>query len=442
MKIAIINTSFFKKRIEDFTSSFKNEHKFETVIYKSVEEIPNILLEIEDDYEAFLINGDFAKNIINKTIEKFEKPVVFFNVEIVQYYHLILYQNIVNKVNFDRMYVDFTPKKFQGNIENYMLDFNLEKSEYSYFKFLEDLNIDELIAYRYNVADEVKKLWNEKKIDVVITRFSTIVEELEKLNIPVSFVYPSREYIENLIKKIIYKADLYYIYKDFPAHILITLRQDKTVTEDIRELNQVNLKRELLEFRREKSITFKVEDFSDGVGVITTEDIVSKITEKYTQCQLKSYLEEKLDVEVNIGYGVGPNFKDALMKSHSSNQESKFSISNSSYLINANDELIGPLDSKNNISISILPSREFSIRAKEIGISPKTLQRVLAVMKSLNSNEISSKELAEKMSVTTRFANKILSTLKKAGEAEEYALDQSSSGRPAIIYKIHLKEDI
>ena len=68
---------------------------------------------------------------------------------------------------------------------------------------------------------------------------------------------------------------------------------------------------------------------------------MEKLTCDFQTCTLKTYLEEKCDFRVSIGYGLGESLQDAVSNSLYALKESMNTVDYNSYLINVKKNKIG-----------------------------------------------------------------------------------------------------
>ena len=162
-----------------------------------------------------------------------------------------MYYIFVENIDIDRIFIDLVAEEYQYDFRKYVVDHSKEEG-YDYFgklfsDFLEHnskLNYNELINLRYDLKDRIIKGYKEDKFDVVITRVSTIIDELNQLGIPNKFVCPTEKYIMDKIDELIQEINLRNIYSDFPGKILIRISSDNNEESELQELRQVYLKKE------------------------------------------------------------------------------------------------------------------------------------------------------------------------------------------------------
>ena len=79
--------------------------------------------------------------------------------------------------------------------------------------------------------------------------------------------------------------------------------------------------------------------------------------------------------------------------------------------------------------------------AEKCKLSTLTMQKLMSIIKMKGSNRLTTQELAERLGVTVRNANRILNNLEKGGAAEiVHTLSVTSKGRPVKVYELNLME--
>jgi len=104
--------------------------------------------------------------------------------------------------------------------------------------------------------------------------------------------------------------------------------------------------------------------------------------------------------------------------------------------------LIGPLSFKKILTVSNEVTPYIKQLSKKVKLSTLTIQKLLSVIDTLKTNELSPQELASCLNVTVRTANRFLSSLLKHGEAVIiYEKQNSTKGRPERVYKLLIKDN-
>ena len=94
-------------------------------------------------------------------------------------------------------------------------------------------------------------LWEQGKIDLVITRVSNVVGQLNQAGIPNIFIFPSKESILEQVKQIINELQISNLLENQWAIGMITI-EDQEVQSDL-EFKQILLHKALLEFNEKEN---------------------------------------------------------------------------------------------------------------------------------------------------------------------------------------------
>ena len=138
-----------------------------------------------------------------------------------------------------------------------------------------------------------------------------------------------------------------------------------------------------------------------------------------------------------VSYGIGDNFNKALENSYIAAKESI--LRNSSYVVDENETLIGPLDSENYLRVeNNLDDNTIEI-ARTCNLSTTTVQKIMAITKLNQSKRITTAELSKQLTGTVRNANRILQKLVTGGYAK-VILEKTTNtkGRPTKIYELDI----
>lgn len=408
--------------------------EFTTFYYKESGDIPEIYGRVEKDFDGFLVNGLISMAILNRVNPVRRKPVEAIHMDLLSYYKGIL-KLTVSKAGEDlaKTYVDFLEgDSLQKRIEDGTVDSVADR----YCRKIENMSLAELQNQKDFLADHVKKGWKAGTINLVITRFSTVVDELQKEGIPCYFIFPGKTYIAEVAGRLLMRIDMERMRDSFPAVIWIS-RRKKGGSYD--ELSDLCLQRALLEFGRKYGCDFIVQKRESVFEVLTSAGVLDRITGYATVCPLKDFLEKEVGCTVCIGYGIGKNAARARQGASDANREAESNPTESSFLVDEQGHLIGPLSEGNRLVLDSRPSGEHRRMAERTGISPLTLQKICAVAETEEDEIVTAQLLAERLGLTVRATSKYLQKLVAGGEAQVVGTRQRKTrGRPELLVQIKI----
>ena len=166
--------------------------------------------------------------------------------------------------------------------------------------------------------------------------------------------------------------------------------------------------------------------------ILATKKDVLKITEDLSRDGLFAELKKrKTGWNFCIGYGFGAGIAQARLNALNACHEAELK-KNTSYVVTEKEELIGPLGVEATETFMVDNQSYRDIQSK---LSPITVSKVMSALESSAEKEITAQELAFRLGVTKRSANRFLSTL----EREEilkvaYKKRTTSRGRPESVF--------
>ena len=108
------------------------------------------------------------------------------------------------------------------------------------------------------------------------------------------------------------------------------------------------------------------------------------------------------------------------------------------FVVDSNGNLLGPLNSVTNTVITQSSLAKLTDIAGQASLSSMTIQKIMAVLRSRNSDKITIQELSKSLNTTLRNANRIMNNLQNAGFAvPAFTQISHSRGRPVRVYAVN-----
>lgn len=438
-EIAIIATDFLKDFLNNAMKEMLWDGKYTIYSYETFKDIPEIYNSIPERVQVIITSGSFPAQVIKQSFPENNRIVRPVNNDDAGLYKLFL-QLLYHNKNFEmnRIYADLLDI---GNINIYEYLLGKQKSDIASLiedkidSKLEKMPLEVLLKSEEEYTNKHLEKWRNGKIDISITRFSSIVHKLQEAGLPVYFAYPSLSYIENVCLSAVQEATIKNLRENQPAAIVVNPAINKKAGDS--DKKQKDLLRVINRFSNLMQADYLVHEKYFGYEIITNRKTVELITEGFTMCKLQDFLKGRIDFDVHIGYGIGASLYQARINAVDANREAAVSLSSSSCLINERDELISSLKSFQPFVISRTATESVKRLSKLSGLSTLTIQKIFSVGKAMENNMITSEEMAHRLAVTKRSANRFLSALKNCGLAEVAEQKQTTTkGRPELVYKI------
>lgn len=441
-KIAVVLKPYILKYCKEKLPILSSEIQLDYFSYTVEAEFETICQKVCETYDGIITSGrlpdcvlahkDYAKNII--------RGYFYFDIE--NAYRLILSETFLqSNLKISDIGIDFlykTDETLEDIILNNKINEALQKSITSYqvssYKEMEKLE-QELAKYYIDLLEK-------KKIRFVLTCSLTVTEILTQKGFHCKYVLPSFNTMEQVINTICHKIDIRNMKGILPAIIRVDLHPPKDTEESYLLIKyNTELKRQLTEFIQLEGSNLNLRCNTNSFEIYSDLETIQNLTKNYETCCLGKYIESPLEEVTSIGYGLGNTFYEAHVHALTASDYAFQSKGErgSCFLIDENEQLVSlkrddlALE-RENIQISNEKLKRLSLEAR---LSVNTLLKILKVLETEKTSEISSVELMNHLSVSLRTANHYLSNLEKCKRACVVAQKRPNGrGRSINIYRL------
>ena len=455
-KIAIITTEYLRHFVDKAFAHLFAASNYTVYTYSTFDELPAIYSSLPSDVKGVITSGYFPAQVIARTCPIGQHIIKSFNNDDAGLYQLFL-QLLQNnrQLDFDRVYVDVLdiagiPLKeylFAAHMpaitplqDDALVQIPLEqimKAETA----IGAMSLEELMHAEVMYTQKHLLLWKQGKIDVSITRFSSIMNRLQNEGLNAYFAFPSIAYLQSVYLATVQDIRIKDLQENQPAAIIVTPQNGVSKADTATRINQLH--DALQRFNTVLQLDYLLQKTTVGFEIVTHRKEVEVITDGLSSCKLQEFMRKRLDFIVYVGYGLGDNLYQARINAVDANREASVTVASPSKLINDKDELI-TLCLQNNTPLVV--SRKISTQVQNLaavsGLSALTIQKVFSAARSMPHHQITSREMAHKLSISQRSANRFLHALKNAGRAMVVGQKQGiTKGRPELLYQIIMTEE-
>ena len=426
VSIGIVTAERSMNMIREIEPVMRETCDIEYLPYSTMHQLAHVYSRNAHRFDGLLFSGAFPYEYITTYVGAVSKPHAYFELTDRDYYKLfprLLYLRPgmdVSRVALDNLTV---PVDFEGVFGD---------ARPTFFDAVLGSGIGMEQAYD-TTMEQASRLWREKKIDLVVTRFSNIVDKFAEAGIPCERLFPSApsmlETFQSLVGRIQSR-----ILDDSMAAVGLVL----VVGEY--ENPRAALKAALASFNEKLGMALIVRESGQFFELITANDFLRDFTREYTHCLLSDHLAEMLGWDVCIGWGLGRDALQARQNAMRALRESRRNANHASYLVNVLGEEIGPLEKGRAVTVVGEPDAATERVGRRLGISSANLQKLINLQEKRGTNRFTSAELAHYLNITPRSASRILAKLAEYGGAEVVQSVQASPrGRPFMIYEVDYK---
>ena len=423
--VAIVSPSRSMEPINKVIEEHDFGCEFHKYIYNQLSDIDWIYADCKDTCDVIFFSGELGYHYIRNRFPDIQLPCSFTAYGTKDVLSILLKFKIEHpETPLNRVFIDFlTPLNNFMDMHRY-----IEPKDMPYF--FEDSVYDySHITYR------TKQLWEEGKIDIVISRSINNLRWLDEMEIPYLAVFPSEEMIQESIEAALNDLKLNQIEPQEYVVALIRLPFSSDCSQEEREYRKATLYKLLVDFRRKRESSFSI---SIGLNSfeLNAQRPAQTITPRSTR-NLILQLQRHLDFPFRVGVGLSSSEDRSHYFAERALLEASHHGANDGFFMGGESEtLTGPLSS------SILPTYSYSNEkavalARQIGISQPNLLKLVGLFQSDPSVLLSTSFISKLLNITPRSASRILLKLHTLELIEPVsdAPKEDHKGRPQRYYR-------
>ena len=431
--ILLITSHYFYPQAVAALSRLNLGCKTTVVPYDDFPHITRIYRQYQNSCDAVMLSGSSARRFLELNCPNLDKPITAFQVDSDAMHRDILrFAMERESLDFSRIAMDFMLPTDVG---------------YSVADFLQIDDMAAVIKWNNNwichnlqqeqdaeqmIMDRLEELWAQKAIDSVICMYSSNIPKLQQLGIPFRCPFLSDAHLKRLIKDILIKIELQRLHDNHPAIIQIFPAQKAAMNEE----DIATLEQHVRKFIQTNLMDCVIQTNSSCCTLVTTLQVVRFLTCEFQSCKLCHFLQDKLSFPITIGYGIGTTVSHAMNNVQIASREAK--TLELPFVVDSNGNLLGPLNSTANTVITQSSLSKLADVASRASLSSMTIQKIMVILRSRNSDKITIQELAKSLNTTLRNANRIMNNLQNAGFAvPAFTQVTHSRGRPVRVYAVN-----
>lgn len=394
IKLAILTPKNSSEKIKNSLKEITCEIKY--IFYNNLYDLEELYLKNAQKYDGIITSGPIGYEIIKNSVELFT-PLYHFDIskgDLYKYLFNILKEN--PKIDFSRVYIDFiSPEKKEYWFKDI---FKKEEEPIFYQINFSNKNLFETLKNNYI------NLKKEKKIDIVLTRISNMVNFLKSEKISFDFLFPSEENIKNTVLEVI--KDIKILKSEKKQIIFGKLLFDKISIDIEEEIHSIS-----------KNCIIKILDKNIEILMLYEDFINSNIALN---------LKKKFRNNFLSGWGKGNNINEARHNAEKSYIKNKETNTEVIYLVSTNSEtILSEINAKKKKNIEIIE------KLKKLNITKQNSEKLIELFK--NQEKVSCANLADYLNISERTANRLLLKLEENSLAISNLI-KINRGRPKKIY--------
>ncbi|GGA63231.1 hypothetical protein [Ornithinibacillus halotolerans] len=428
IKVAVFGRDDLVNRFQDY---LKDHNEFEAIpfiYYKASEAVELVDKAFMCEVYLFLENLPFlyAKNKIKK--KRLPHVMVAFD----EYMILTSFYHLKNRYGqqLNRLSIDIFDETY---VKEVLTELNIAgDSIYTYsYRHDEEININQIVDYH-------KQLWDEGKIDYVLTSLPEVNRRLQEGEIPTYLMEIPKINIDHAIAEC---KSIAILNMSKSAQIVAGYVRIKNIEKIIEEKGEAHLKelqfklnQILLKFGH-KTYASVLKNNERQYVIFGTRGVLDHITNHYRDFPLIKEIESALNTPVEIGFGLGLTAKQGEDHARLALEACTHNSNSSCYIVNDRGETIGPLGVKKHFDTSQL----YQALIHKAKLNNELSYNFIDFVQLRNNEPFSSNDIANYYRVTKRSAertvNKLLNgnVIKVVGEEKPYV-----KGRPRKLFQINM----
>ena len=426
MIIGIIGPLFSSTKIKDCLKEIDPQMEIKIYIREKVEDTLEVIADCENECDAILFTGCAVSEYVKDHYD-IQKPYDFVSrggTSIVK----ALWEIKLDNANFDKISIDVIENEV---LEDIIKDFAIEPTNLYSNPFSKQTNENQAIQWH-------KDLYNEGKTDVMITGFSDVYSELKKEGYPVYRLEPTIPLIKVAYKQLKSK---YALNKAQYSQIAVEILSFADNKNDIEYYYSNMIKKSDMDkfiINYVRSIQGSLFPFGRNEYIIFANKGAICDNENYNKLLELSKDIKNTGFSLNIGLGIGTTSYQAETNARKALIKSIDSKSSHIYMVDEDDNMIGPLDGEGALNYSLKVSDEKLIQiAESTGLSCESIVKIIALNETRKSNVYDSKELADLLDLSERSARRILQKIVSCDLGRVIAKETSNGkGRPKNLTEI------
>lgn len=318
----------------------------------------------------------------------------------------------------------------EAEIQETFQELGLPIDDVALFPYSGYRDTEELTAFHYD-------LFTRQQIKFAVTCVHAVYKQLKSLAVPVYRVTPTalilRQTMEAAHQQ---RKTTYFKHAQIVVIIIQTYDMDKLMERT--HYHRLNLQLQELIIGFSETILGTYVLLGNGkFMVFSTRGSLNK-DGKFSATALLEQINLLTNLTSNMGIGYGKTSKEAEKNAYFAFRQARNQRENCAMLVDETGLIEGPFMETDSIAYcNRTDDKQLESQLNKAGVSISTFNKILYVQSNLNSQAVSTADIAEWLHMTQRNARRILTGLEKQGLAEKHGQEAPiHKGRPRNIYRI------
>lgn len=397
--VAIVTPFRFLETIQKVITDHDFDCAFRSYTYDSLTDIDEIYADCKGSSDIILFSGELGYHYMHRHYPDCPIPCVFTVYGIADVLSILLNFHLRHPdVPLNRLYLDFlTPQNNYLNIQEY-----LPKEHLPYF-------FEEPVYDYAHITKRGNELWQAGKIDYVVSRSLNNLQQWEKLGIPYEPVNPTEQMVYGAIMEAVNRERLKSLQDSSVVTVLIHLPDKEGLSEEEREYRTATLYKFLVDFRKERGLSFSIDHSFDRFVARAT--LSNEACKGLNLQKMMGILRKNLSFPFSVGIGIHPSEQTSQYHAERALLESTRYGINEGFLVSGDPEVLtGPLSHAQSVRYSYRDGNAIQF-ARRLGIDNTNLLRLVGLYRNDPKVVLTAAELGPILGITLRSSRRILQKL-------------------------------
>lgn len=428
IKIAVFGREEIVERMNKYVLDRDDIELIPFIYSKTVENVE--LVEKAFMCDVYLFGGSLPYLYAKEKIDRKRLPAI--QVAFDEYMILTSFYRLKNYHNqaLDRLSIDVLDREY---VDEVISELKMEDHEIYTYSYGDDAVLDIGKIFHHH-----KTLFQEGKIDYVLTSIEEVEQRLIEEGIPTSCMIIPKLNLERAVEK---AKSIATLNKSKSAQIVSGFVQikdfDKIAAQKGETLAQemlLKLHKILLKFGHQTYASVLTND-ANQFSIFGTRGILDHITNHYRDFPLLQEIARSLGIPVDIGFGLGLTAKQAEDNAKLALETCSHSEESSCFIVNERKETIGPLGVAKHVDTSQL----YHALIHRARLNNELSYNFIDFINLRNNEAFSANDIANYYQVTKRSAERTIHKLmaggviRVVGEEKPYV-----KGRPRKLFELTL----
>ncbi|MDY6306548.1 MAG: MarR family transcriptional regulator [Oribacterium sp.] len=429
INVAIVSPDHSLEPVDKVITEYDFGCHFIKYIYKTMSDIDGIYQDCKGKCDVIFFSGELGYHYIKNKFPDNRIPCAFTAYEPIDVLSILLNFKIHHpEQELSRVFCDFL------TVTNHYMDLPQYLPKEECPVFYEDAHYD----YRH-ITQYAKKLWDNGKIDCILSRSINNLKQLDALSIPYEAVFPSEDMIVKSIRASLNALKLDQINLKDEINVLVRLPFTEDVETEEQEYREATVYKLLADYRKNAHTHFSIRQ-----GFNQFEVQMQLESGTFHMEKLRPMLQEfqkSLGFPFRIGIGLSSSKERARFFSERALLEANRYGRNDAFFVGEEGTVTGPLSQDMTLMYDYTNDKAIEF-ARAQGINETNVLKLISLFRDDPDRILTSHELSKTLGITARSASRILSKLSELKILSLIPQDQTEEkergghqGRPTHHYR-------